>query len=175
MAEVDLEKAFRQLHGPLVAFFRKRGFSPEEAEELAQDTWVRVYEGRETFRGESTLKTWIYQIARHVLSNEIRRRKAQKRDIGLVGIGRDDVHDDSDGALEGALRAEAIALLESALQDLPKRMRQCVQLRLRELSYRQIAAVMGVSVNTVKRQIHDAKKRLAKKLAAHYPVLLNKL
>ena len=79
----DVEESFRRLvqeYGAAIEqFFLLRRFSPEEAEDLAQDTFFNAYRGIHTFRHDASPKTWLLGVALNVLRNELRRRSAVKR------------------------------------------------------------------------------------------------
>lgn len=73
--------------------------------------------------------------------------------------------------LEETLRDESRRLLREAVGELPPSMRRCVQLRIdRSLKYREIAAILMVSVDTVKTQLHQARQRLKGDLEKHFEV-----
>nr|HRC84887.1 RNA polymerase sigma factor [Thermoanaerobaculia bacterium] len=171
---------YRQYFPQVVLFFQRRRFSYEESLELAQDTFVRVYKGMEDFRQEAQVKTWIFRIALNTLLNRRRDLGAHKRravevplETGLDGsdavggeAGQRALARDFD-RLEKLLRLEQSRLLREALGELPPKMRECVMLWVREdLKYKEIAERTGVSVNTVKAHIFQAKRQLKERLAA---------
>ncbi|MCG8455877.1 MAG: sigma-70 family RNA polymerase sigma factor, partial [Holophagales bacterium] len=72
----DREVAFRQVFeayfGPLQRFFRRKGFSREEALDLTQETLLGIYKGWSTYRGESSFRVWMYQVARRIFLKRLR-------------------------------------------------------------------------------------------------------
>ncbi len=180
LAEQDFEFLYSRYYRYLYSFFLVRGCSPEECQDLIQETFLKAYRGSRKFRGEASVRTWLLKIAGHTFQNFIRSRSALKRNAKVVSLqdlqkspsppsevgfgGRDPF-----GPLERMLGAERKNLLEDALQDLPPRMRTCLQLRIHEdLKYREIATLMQISIQTVKSQLSQAKKRLKESLSKHF-------
>jgi RNA polymerase sigma-70 factor (ECF subfamily) len=178
-AGVDTEESFRgifQLHHFRVeAFFRRKGFSEEESRDLTQETFFRVFKSLSTFRRASSMISWLFGIVQHVYNNELRRRRAEKRDKLEVSL---DVPAYDDGplpllepvaggedAISRLISRERSQALATALQSLPPQMRMCCRLRYeRGLKYQEIATVMGISIETVKAHLHQARKRLTAEL-----------
>lgn len=177
--DASFEPVFRQYYRLVHSFFTKRGFTPEEAEDLTQEVFLRVYKGRESFRGESRFTTWLFQISANVFRNELRDRSAQKRDHtevrlddGTLGNETEQLEDHSGEGADPARKAiwvEAKEKLREALSDLPPQMRRCVELRVYEdLKYREIAERMGVSIDTVKAHLFQARQILKEKLGDYF-------
>jgi len=135
---------------------------PLDAEDVVQETFLRAWRGLPTFRGESSLKTWLYAIA----LNRVRaRRGALGRLRALFGAGEPGgappdfslVDGLADGALspeENAARAEERRRLRRAIAALPEEFRLAVVLRdLEGLSYDEVAAVLAVPVGTVRSRL----------------------
>lgn len=165
------------LHRPRVlSYFARKGFSPEENQDLTQETFFRVFNAIDTFRRESRFEWWMFEIADSVYKNELRRRSADKRDgielsldvpvseeapagPGLFLAARDPSPE------EDVVRRERVARMRAALRDLPPQMRLCCVLRFeRDLKYHEIATVMNISIETVKAHLHQARKKLIAKL-----------
>ena len=158
-------------------FLEQRGASREDAEDLAQETFFRVFRHLKTFRGEASLATWLLTVARNVELEKHRRGNALKRGPATVSL---DEERDGDAAAASPLATPPPAhpqlqLLTKemeqraarALHGLPEQMRRCFVLRFdQELRYREIAAVMQISIETVKSHIHQARARLKATLAA---------
>jgi RNA polymerase sigma-70 factor (ECF subfamily) len=156
-------------------FFAARGFSADESAELTQETFIRVFNAIEGLRTASHFPRWLFEIAANIYRNELRRRGAAKRDaleesiedlVASQAAGRADalaaLSSKAPGPLDGTLRRERLACLRDKLDQLPPQMRRCVYLRLyHDLKYREIAALMRISIETVKAHLHQAQKRLA--------------
>jgi RNA polymerase sigma-70 factor (ECF subfamily) len=179
------EELFRELFDlhfqPVCNFFGRKGLSFEDALDLAQETFLLAYRGMESFRGESSAKTWLFTIARRVWIDFLRRRGADKRDGVHVPVehaedaapqalvSRARPAEDEPEPLELMLRKERMEELRAALAELPPKMRQCVMLRLFQgLKYREIAVVMRISGQTVKTYLFQAKNRLTALLEPYF-------
>ena len=85
--EEGFKEAFDRYFGRVFYYFRWRlNIQHDLAFDLTQETFLRVFKSRDTFRGESRLDTWIFQIAHHVGLNEIRGRKTKKREKTEVSL-----------------------------------------------------------------------------------------
>src|SRR5688500_12694557 len=80
------EDLYRRYYRPVVAFFARKGFPLEESRDLAQDTFLRVFNKWESFRGESSVETWLFQIAANLYKNRLRTQQTQKRDAQEVSL-----------------------------------------------------------------------------------------
>ena len=165
---------FDRFYWPLFRFFEHRGFSREECQDLIQETFLRVYRGIETFRGEARWEHWLFRIAANTAVKAVRHRAAAKRSGQSVPLEDNEVADASPAAAGGSPRgAEAPAplrqlmgkemkeLLAEAIAGLPAQMRRCVRLRVfQELDYDEIADILQISPSTVKVQLFKVRKRL---------------
>ncbi len=136
--------------------------SPEEASDLTQEVFLRVYRHLDGFRGRSSLKTWIYRITVNCCRSHLRRRRwpwERRRE-------RDDEHldrlpDPAPGPESAALNRDLGARLEAALVAIPLHFREAVVLRdVHGLSYVEIARVLKVRIGTVRSRIARGRERL---------------
>jgi RNA polymerase sigma-70 factor (ECF subfamily) len=143
-----------------------------EAEDLAQTVFVRVFQSASRYEPSAKFSTWIYTIARHLCLNEIRRRSRHPA-VSLDSSQTDDEEaaprqfEDprSFTAPEALLHGELEAKIQQALDQLPEKQRLAVLLcRQDELSYEQIAAILGLSLSATKSLIHRARETLKLKL-----------
>jgi RNA polymerase sigma-70 factor (ECF subfamily) len=165
------EDLYQRYYRPVVAFFVRRGFSLEESRDLAQETFLRVYKNMDSFRGESAVETWLFQIAGNLYKNKLRSLQTQKRDAQEVSLESTEVEWRSkDGdALWAILTEERSQRLHEALEGLPPQMRQAVILRVDgDLKYREIAELMHVSIETVKAHLYQARQQLRNRLADYF-------
>jgi RNA polymerase sigma-70 factor (ECF subfamily) len=174
------EDAFRQIFdahfGPVFRFFLSRGISREEARDLTQETFLRVYQGLAGYRGEASLKVWIFKISHHVWLSFVRQQRAEKRqglEVSLQAEGAEELPDtvlaSRKGQEDRLLEEERSRLLHAALAGLPSRMRQCVTLRLSGYKYREISIIMQSSIDTVKSLLSQSRKRLQESLRDSFP------
>jgi RNA polymerase sigma-70 factor (ECF subfamily) len=163
------QRVVQEYNGRVVAFFRLRRFTPEDSEDLAQEVLLNVFRGLPGFRRDASLSTWIWSVTVRVWRNELRRRAAAKRQGIEVPLDDRDSGALGEAALRTAdepffqelLRKERSQRLLKALPDLPPRARQCLLLRaFQDLRYHEIAAAMRVSNQTVRSQLHDARRQL---------------
>lgn len=181
-SDKEFSEVVLQYYRPVWGVIRRHGFSDEEARELTQETFLRVYKGWTKFRGEAQLSTWIFQIARNIALNEVRSRATLKRDAAEVSM--EEAYD-RDGEkvggviyiqegigidpLEAALAAERSRMLREAVEDLSPQMRRCVKLRVeRDLKYREIGEIMNISIDTVKAHLFQARQILRGKLSSYF-------
>lgn len=181
----DVEKGCEELHRifyrPVLTFFQRRGFSTEEARDLTQDVFLRVFKSIDTFQGKSRFEGWLFQIAANVWKNDLRWRDAEKRDGFEQSLDKPPDCEDPGGRMTEPADAKPLApdlmqirerqkLLREALQALPPQMRRVCELRfVQDRKYQEIADLLGVSIDTVKAHLHQARKRLTEKLGSGDP------
>lgn len=149
----------------------------EEAKDLTQETFLRVVQSIKTFRGEASLKTWLFRIAINQARNRRRwwlaRRlnltfslDAESRDErGTLSL-RDLLQDNSrKSPEEDLLEREQSQALRRALQELAPHFREAVVLRdIEGMSYEDIAVALEIGIGTVKSRIARGREELKKKL-----------
>ncbi len=167
-AGIDQEESFRRIYSlyfPRIdRFFQRKGFSPEESRDLAQETFFRITRTLDSFRRESRFEAWLFSVAWHVCINEVRSRRTKKR-AGLEQSLDFEVFGSQPQPLEEAINKERLQALRAAFQGFPDQMRRCCKLRYEDgLKYREIATVMQISLEMVKAYLHQARKRLTEKL-----------
>ena len=145
----------------------------ERAADLSQEIFLRIYRHLEGFRGRSSLKTWIYRVAVNHCRSRLRRRAVTFEQIvprrgsggGSSGDGEDPLQDLVDprrSPEERVLAGDAERVLQEALAALPAAYREAVVLRdVEDLSYEEIAEVLGVRIGTVRSRIARGRRRLA--------------
>jgi RNA polymerase sigma-70 factor, ECF subfamily len=135
-----------------------------EAEEVAQETFLRAHRALAEFRGDARLSTWLYAIASRLCLNRLasgETRMARRRSDAIDALpGR--AGDEPGGDLE---RDEREVALHRAIAELPEERRMVVVLRdLEGLSYDEIAAALGLEPGTVRSRLHRARLDLKEKL-----------
>jgi len=134
-----------------------------EAEEVAQEVFLRVHRGIETFRGEAKLSTWLYAIASRLCLTRLAAGDRRLSREGEESLGRL-ASGDTDPA-DNAERGELDAALHRAISELPDERRVVVVLRdLEGLAYEEIAAALDLPLNTVRSRLHRARMDLKEKL-----------
>ncbi|NUO47334.1 MAG: sigma-70 family RNA polymerase sigma factor, partial [Polyangiaceae bacterium] len=141
-----------RVHLPLVGRLVRRYVSAADAEDVAQRAMIRAFDRLDTFRGESSFRSWLHRIAVNVALNHVRDRK---REVPGT-LDEADLITNTLGTARLVAR-EAKARLLAALEDLPPKQRQSVELRLfRDLSFSDIAVEMGTSEESAKSNFHHA-------------------
>jgi RNA polymerase sigma-70 factor (ECF subfamily) len=138
----------------LFGFLARRG-EHGRAEDLFQETWLRVVRGRTGFDPGRRFSTWLYQIANNLCRDLARRRAVETRELLTL-------HDSaSAGSRSGAPPADVHLDVRRRLLALPERLREVLVLRYFEgLAESEIAAVVGVPPGTVKSRLHAALRAL---------------
>ncbi|MCX7885671.1 MAG: sigma-70 family RNA polymerase sigma factor [Verrucomicrobiae bacterium] len=180
----DRELVSRSQHGDVAAFeelvrrHQRRAVNvafqllrdEEDAVEVAQEAFVRIYRSLGGFRGECQFSTWLYQVVVNLARNRLRwwRRRCRHKTVSLqapIDTDGDEVQpqfaaptDPPDAVLE---KTEFVRVLEQKMACLPSKFREVLVLRNVEgLSYEEIAAVLRCSVGTVKSRIARAREAL---------------
>jgi len=134
--------------------------SREEAEDIVQETFVRVYQHRQSFNFQHCLSTWIYTIGLNLARNELRKRKKFKHyDITEMQGS------EAEFAVEMKLPSRLPEVLSSAIDGLPEKYRTAFLLRdVQELPYEEVAKALNVPLGTVKSRVNRARMMLREKL-----------
>ena len=136
-----------------------------DADDVAQDVFLRVYRGLARFRGDSRFTTWLYRITVNACLNWVASRGREFEELPV------DLADNSPTAPE-LLRVEQRAMIvRRGVDNLPERQRMTLILRVyEELSTKEVASLMSCSVGTVKANFFFALKNLRKALEGHIEV-----
>jgi RNA polymerase sigma-70 factor (ECF subfamily) len=135
----------------------------EDASDLAQDVFLRAYRGLRSFRGHSTLATWLYRIGVNVCLNRVSVKTPATEPIEE----QQHVDVNAESASERVLRAERAARVRAAIAQLPRKQRATLILRMyHEMSHQEIAEVLGSSVGAVKANFFHALGNLKRLLGA---------
>ena len=140
--------------------------SSEEAEDVAQEVFVEVYQTVGRFRGEATLRTWLYRLATSRALQHRRRANTKKRFAyftSLFGFDNQLLHEPPDHAHPLALLEDEqqLHLLRSCIGRLPSKQQVAFTLRHeQELSYEEIAAVLGTTTAAVESLLFRARQTL---------------
>lgn len=139
----------------------------DEAEDLAQETFIRAFRGLARFRGDSAFTTWLYRITVNVFRSRRSRQSLWSR-LWTVEPERRHVGP-ADPSPAADLEADLVRrdLIDKALAEVPPDLRLAVTLRdVEGLEYREIAEVTGVPIGTVMSRIFRGRQRLRVALAA---------
>jgi RNA polymerase sigma-70 factor (ECF subfamily) len=138
----------------------------EEAEEVSQDTFIKVFNSLERFKGDSKISTWIYRIAYNACLDRIRLRKS--RTFLAIGEMEDFIFTEMDTALDKMVREERGLLVGQCLAKLPSEDAGLLTLfYFEEKSLLEIENILNVPVSSLKVRLFRARKKLAVVLEGH--------
>lgn len=147
----------------------------EDAQDVAQEVFVRAYRGLDGFKGDSKVYTWLYSITGNLARNKLRDSKRKGRNKGM---SLEDLERRAPGAAQelastretpenAATRHETEEALQACLEELPEHYRIVFVLRtFEQLSYEEIADAVGCPKGTVKSRLNHARKILHEGLTA---------
>jgi RNA polymerase sigma-70 factor (ECF subfamily) len=148
--------------GVLMGFLSNRAGS--EAEDLYQETWMRVTKGLESYNEQGSFKSWLFQIARRLLIDHHRRRGAR---VQLVLTEAHPVPVASNQPDQSLAAQQVGAVFSQTLEAMDPQMAQVVRMRLLEgVPFKEIAARQGVPLNTALGRMHRAMNRIRLALIA---------
>lgn len=147
----------------------------DDADDVAQDVFIQVYESLANFRAEAELSTWIYRIAVNKSLDFIRKQKRKKRFGQLTSLfgfneEKEEIILPADGNPQMDLEdKERKQILDSAIDQLPEKQKTAITLSKYEgFSNKEIAEIMGVSLSAVEALMHRAKSNLHKHLHNYF-------
>ncbi|MCP3964201.1 MAG: sigma-70 family RNA polymerase sigma factor [bacterium] len=168
-----LDRLSRDRYRSIFSFFLRRGFPRTECYDLTQETFYRAMQGLGGFRDEASETTWLFRIARNLWLNKERDRRRLKRRRPEVPIekafpeeqeipDRRDLFGGSEeqSPEERLLQREQMKRVRDALEKLPTQRRRCLVLRLEELKYREIADLLGISLQAVRSHLSQARQQM---------------
>jgi RNA polymerase sigma-70 factor (ECF subfamily) len=175
-SELEFQKIYDTFQ-PKILRYLTRLIGESEAEDLTQETFVKVHQGLENFRGESQLSTWIYRIATNTALDRLRSPSFQR--VAQTSLSEN--LDESELADKVICTEEKKPLIEKQL--IREEMNECIRGYIERLpeSYRtvlvlseweglrnnEIAEILGVTLNTVKIRLHRGKEKLKEELETH--------
>lgn len=140
-------------HSQALARFAASAGERDGIEELVQDTFVRAFASLDSFRGESTLRTWLFTIERRLMLD---RRRAEWRSRETVPLEESDQVSEY-GALDSLIAEEAQERVRKSLDALSPTQREVFTLRVQQgLSYKEIAEVVSTSEGAARVHYHNA-------------------
>ncbi len=133
----------------------------EEAEEVAQDTFIKVFRSLHKFKGESKFSTWIYKVAYNTCLDTIKKNKKHLNNVAIDEYTFNKL-DTIDNALDNIINEEKRDLIKKCINKLPEDSSALLTLfYFEELSLEEISKIINVEANTVKVKLFRARKKLA--------------
>jgi len=162
------EELVHRYKDPLINFVYNYLGNRIDAEDVVQETFLRVFRNKHLYQNIAKFSTWIYTIASNLAKTELRRRK-RRRFFSISQMGFDDKDYDlpdplltPDHQVDSEMKEKDI---REEIQALPSKFREVVILRdIQELSYEEISNVLHIPIGTVKSRVNRGRLRLQKKL-----------
>ncbi len=158
----DDRRAFEILYdrhkGKILSYLYYQSKDLNVAEELAQETFLRVFRYRKQFDENKNFKSWMYTIARNLMMDYFRKKKELLVEEGEIeNTLSDEGLGDSEIILIGKSEEE---MLKGALAKLPSSQKEALTLWMDDLSYEEMAKITGKSLQAMKNLVHRARKGL---------------
>ena len=170
--ESAYEELISRFQQPVYALALRLLDTPSEASDVVQEVFLKVFRNIASFRSQSTLKTWIYRITVNEAHNarrwffRHRRREVELDSPSDTRNWKENIADGSRSPFDQAFGCEQHLMVEAALEKINPIFREAVVLRdISDLSYEEIAEVLGVSLGTVKSRILRGREALRDELA----------
>lgn len=176
--EDAFDELFERYKAKIFSFIRRYVRENAAAEDIFQETFIRLYTKSGYYKGGSKFSTWLYTIAVNLCRDELRKR-GRRKSVSLDGAGdfgkngknippaAEKVTDGKPGPRLEAEMNELSFLVREAVDELPEEFRTVMILHgLHRLKYREIAEVLGIPRGTVQSRMHTALNRLRARLKA---------
>lgn len=137
--------------------------SMEEAEEIVQDTFIKIWENRATIDPSYSFSGFIFTVAHHLILNRIRKIRNENHCKAVLAVNSVNTQNETE---EKVLHAELERVQQAALTELPPRRKMIYQMIREEgMTYKQVAEQLNISVKTVESQMTEAIKHFRAKLS----------
>jgi RNA polymerase sigma factor (sigma-70 family) len=169
MNDERFEAIYRKCYARVWRYFRTNSVADDEAHDLCQDAFKRLYERMDQIRNDDPWP-FLQSIARTVLLNRVRARQTQKRSASMVPMDDPELiraepaapaqPDYAERQAEEDLRRR----LRAAVESLPPGQLECFRLWMQGHKYDEIMKILGISMDAVKSRVRDAKRYLREQL-----------
>jgi RNA polymerase sigma-70 factor (ECF subfamily) len=151
-------KVFQLAHG----LTRERS----EADDLAQEVFIKAYYALPKFQFKSEFGTWLYRVAVNHIKDYLRKNKHRRGEVSLHELGETIAAEETASYEDRQVAEKRRELVQAALRRLPEKYQVILALRdMQELSYEEISRILGLSPGTVDSRLHRARQKLREKLA----------
>jgi RNA polymerase sigma-70 factor (ECF subfamily) len=165
-----LDELYRRYQGPIFGFAYRYMGNPDQAQDVLQETFLRVHRGREQYLPSSKFSSWLFRIARNLCIDEKRRYWNRRVMAETEMAGRDpdadtnvlqSFADDGTTAAERLGEDEVSRRIREAIDQLSEEQREVmIMSKYQDLTYREIAEILGISAESVKQRAYRAHLRL---------------
>lgn len=172
-----MEKIVERYEKQVFTFGLKMCAHLQDAEDIAQETFLNAFKYLDTFREETKLRNWLFKIAARACLKKRRKKKCEPdHEISLESFihqnGSDikyEIPDWSDDPSDNVLRAELKQIIDIAIQSLPPKYRLVFNLRdVEGFNTEETSEILEISVQSVKTRLHRARLFLREKISKHY-------
>ena len=158
---IDMDSVYREYEKLVYRFLYSHTHDAEWSQELMQETFLRAINSISRYDGTCKLSVWLCQIAKHILYQELRKKK-QMETVELVDYLTDDSAPNGETSI---LKQESNIELYREIHLLPEREREVVLYRITgELSFREIGEILGKSENWSRTVFYRAKQKIREEL-----------
>ena len=162
------EQIVHRYKDPLINFIYHFLGDRIDAEDVIQETFLRVFKNKHLYRNIAKFSTWIYTIASNLAKTELRRRR-RRRILSLSKMGYEDrdydlpdSYSSPERIVDGEMKDQ---MIRKEIEDLPIRFREVIVLRdIQEFSYEEISKILKIPIGTVKSRVNRGRLRLQKRL-----------
>lgn len=156
-----MERLYRDHSGRVYSVVRRLAGDESEADDLAQEAWIRAFDKLHLFRGDASFGTWIYRLATNTALNHLR---SSSRHRELEEVAPPEAMHGSRAAVDDAVINQRV--LQEALDRLAPGYRQVLVLHdVEGLTHEEIGEKLGVATGTSKSQLHKARARMRELIA----------
>jgi RNA polymerase sigma-70 factor (ECF subfamily) len=159
--EERITRMYDALHEPVYRYLLCRSASPVDADDIIQETFLRLYRHLNAGGREDNIRGWVFRVAHNININELKRRER------LFSNAPDELSeleishaDPTPGPEELFLRSEKMARIHAAISTLSEQQKRCLYLRAEGFRYREIGDILGVTISTVAESLRRAIKKL---------------
>lgn len=146
--------------------------SPEDASDMAQETFLRVYRNLNNFREDASFSTWLFKITTNICRDYLRKEKRNSVKISYeenitekLSPNRSELPGEQNNPEEISLRLETQNEIQSLINKLPEKQKEVLVLReFQNFSYEEMAAILDISIGTVKSRLSRARKTIRQNL-----------
>ena len=165
LGDTDAFAAIVDRHGPVMRRYARFILgNDDDASDATQEALVSAWRSLDGFRGESTLRTWLFTLVSRRAADLQRKRKPTPLEDEALELHIESV---PDVTLAGAMESEMLTALRAALQELPLLQRACWLLReIEGLSYDEIATALSITPASVRGLLHRSREALARRMEA---------
>ena len=159
--EERITQMYDELREPVYRYLLCRSATPVDADDIIQETFLRLYRHHNAGGNEDNLRGWIFRVAHNISINQVKRHRhlfsTAPEGMAELEMAQADPGPDPEELL---LRREKMARVHAAISTLSEQQKQCLYLRAEGFRYREIAEIMGVTISTVAESLRRAIKKL---------------